>query len=162
MSHPPNTSNIGSLGIVGSSLRPDIGHGICPMPSRHTFGEVEIATSNSITPVVVPHDPYENAASIEEMPMGVPPQVYVWCQHDRSNIVFPDDGVGFVLSLSVVSPPRFEYALDGQPYPTVGDSAPLQALHAPACAVCSFRKFAQTEPRQMADWVAARWQRIKF
>jgi len=71
--------------------------------------DVDVLAANSVTPVVIDHLPYGNAAGIRAMPMGVAPQVYTWCYHDQSSIVYPDSGDGVSIELSVLEPPDFQY-----------------------------------------------------
>jgi len=71
--------------------------------------DVDILEANSVTPVVINHIPYEHAAGIRELPMGVAPQIYTWCYHDQSSIIYPDSGDGVTIDLSVLAPPDFQY-----------------------------------------------------
>jgi len=54
----------------------------------------------------------ENVANVKRQPMGVPPEVYAWCFHSRSEgLIFPNNGDGVAMPLTVFSPPQFTYAL---------------------------------------------------
>ncbi|CAE8585944.1 unnamed protein product, partial [Polarella glacialis] len=79
---------------------------------------VEVNNANSNTTVLIKNDPAV-AANIRRMPLGVAPQVYTWCQHSLSSVIFPEDGDGIAISLSVLTPPIFQYSSAGKTYPQV-------------------------------------------
>ncbi|CAE7606148.1 agaA33, partial [Symbiodinium pilosum] len=57
----------------------------------------------------------QSAANIQRMPLGVAPQVFVWCKHSKSLVVFPEDGDGIAISLGVLAAPNFGYVSLGSP-----------------------------------------------
>jgi len=79
---------------------------------------VEATEPNSRTTVVIENVP-EAVKNIEQLPMGVAPQIFTWCRHTSSqNLIFPNNGEGVAISLAVLPPPQFEYATaDGIQFP---------------------------------------------
>jgi len=53
------------------------------------------------------------AANIQRMPLGVNPEVYTWCRHSQSLVIFPEDGNGITIELAVLQAPEFQYAAEG-------------------------------------------------
>ncbi|CAE7355949.1 agaA33 [Symbiodinium natans] len=76
-----------------------------PVPRAWTCGSLWVRIEASL----------QSAASIQRMPLGVAPQVYVWCKHSKSQVVFPEDGNGVAISLGVLAAPNFGYVSLGSP-----------------------------------------------
>jgi hypothetical protein len=51
-----------------------------------------------------------SVANIIPKPIGSAPEIYAWCYHERSSIIFPFHGNGVAVTLAVYPPPTFVYA----------------------------------------------------
>jgi hypothetical protein len=47
--------------------------------------------------------------NIREKPVGVNPEVHIWCMHSRSLVVFPNSNRGTSVELAPTTPPRMEF-----------------------------------------------------
>eukprot|EP00928_Gymnodinium_smaydae_P082592 TRINITY_DN6590_c1_g7_i1.p1 TRINITY_DN6590_c1_g7~~TRINITY_DN6590_c1_g7_i1.p1 ORF type:complete len:3710 (+),score=739.71 TRINITY_DN6590_c1_g7_i1:1163-11131(+) len=97
--------------------------------------EVPVADTNVNTTVTLAMAP-EKVPNIVPKPMGVPPEVFAWCFHSTSAIIYPNAGEGVVVALAVYPPPVFRYATpEGEAFTSVVlarevSFPPLQAVWA--------------------------------
>jgi hypothetical protein len=71
----------------------------------------------------------EAVPQIQKTPLGVRPEVNVWCTHSRSvGVVFPNTGQGIELALHATPPPDFFFRRGGVGSPEVGNITLAEAL----------------------------------
>jgi hypothetical protein len=82
-------------------------------------GVVEAVTPNSNVSVLMDVN-QENVPQIGKTPIGVRPEVHVWCMHSRSiGVVFPNTPSGYTLELGVTPPPPFIFRRAGSTLPVL-------------------------------------------
>jgi hypothetical protein len=121
LSRPPNSDEIGGTYFDNPTVINELGVLARSGPVDAVQPNANVTVSMDVNQEAVPQ--------IQKTPLGVRPEVHVWCTHSRSvGVVFPNTGAGWILELHVTPPPNFYLRRGGVGSDEVGNITFAEAL----------------------------------